>query len=349
MRPVRLLSTILLAAGLLTVAWAVVAWRWQEPITALEHWNAQRQLTRELQARPWSSGSLTTRARSFRLTSRNGEAMGRIAIPEIGLDAVLVDGTSETDLAKGPGIYAFDYLPGEGRLVYIAGHRTTYGAPFSHLDRLRAGDAITIAMPYGTFRYLVTGHRIVRASDIAVLRSHRHEQLILQTCHPRFSASHRYLVYAVPAHRPAATARRRLASRVAGTTLSPAERSFLAAINETRAAHGVGRVALDAALVEAARVHSNDMVERGYFRHGPLWWRRLEQFGFTYGTVGEILGWYKHLTGAVSKLVQMWLRSPEHRVILLSPVYRVVGVGVAFGRFEGFPDAVVVTADFWSA
>jgi sortase A len=342
MRLVRPLSTVLVVVGLLTVAWTLVAWRWQEPITALENWNEQRQLGVELHGRS------SARASEYRLTSHNGEAMGRIVIARIGLNAVLVEGTSEADLAKGPGFYAPDYLPGEGRLVYIAGHRTTYGAPFSHLDRLRAGDAISIVMPYGTFRYVVTGHRIVRAGDIAVLRSHAREELILQTCHPRFSASHRYLVDAVPAHRTAATARRRLASRVLGTTLSPAEQSFLTAINETRAAHGVGHVALDAALVEAARVHSNDMVERGYFRHGPLWWRRLEQFGFTYGTVGEILGWYKHLAGAVSQLVQMWLRSPEHRVILLSPVYRVVGVGVAFGRFEGFPDAVVVTADFWT-
>jgi LPXTG-site transpeptidase (sortase) family protein len=105
-------------------------------------------------------------------------------------------GTAATALAD-PG-NAGDFLPGEGQLVYVAGHRTTFSAPFSHLDRLRSGDAIAIALPYGTFTYTVTGHRIVTANDIAVLRSHRHEQLILQTCHPRFSATHRYLVFARP-------------------------------------------------------------------------------------------------------------------------------------------------------
>jgi LPXTG-site transpeptidase (sortase) family protein len=82
--------------------------------------------------------------------------------------------------------------------VYVAGHRTTYSAPFSHLDRLRRGDTVTIALPYGTFVYTVTRHRIVTANDIAVLRSHHREQLILQTCQPRFSATHRYLVFARP-------------------------------------------------------------------------------------------------------------------------------------------------------
>jgi sortase A len=124
--------------------------------------------------------------------------MGRILIPRLGLDAVLVEGTSEADLAKGPGFYSGDFLPGEGRLVYIAGHRTTYSAPFAEINLLRRGDTITIRVPYGTFRYRVTRHRIVPATDIAVLRSTGRERLILQSCHPRFSATHRYLVYALP-------------------------------------------------------------------------------------------------------------------------------------------------------
>jgi sortase A len=87
-------------------------------------------------------------------------------------------------------------MPGQDRLVYIAGHRTTYLAPFSHIDAIRPGDAITIEMPYATFRYRATRHRIVSSSDLSVLRSPRHEQLELQACHPRFFATHRYIVYA---------------------------------------------------------------------------------------------------------------------------------------------------------
>lgn len=81
----------------------------------------------------------------------------------------------------------------------MAGHRTTYSAPFARINLLRRGDPITIRMPYGRFRYVVTGHRIVGATDMTVLRSSDREQLILQSCHPRFFATHRYLVYARPA------------------------------------------------------------------------------------------------------------------------------------------------------
>ena len=82
--------------------------------------------------------------------------------------------------------------------MYIAGHRTTYLAPFSHIDELRRGDRITLEMPYATFVYRVTGHRVVTADDLAVLRSHGHELLELQACHPRFFATHRYIAYARP-------------------------------------------------------------------------------------------------------------------------------------------------------
>jgi sortase A len=87
-------------------------------------------------------------------------------------------------------------MPGQNRLVYIAGHRTTYLAPFSHIDDIRPGDYIRLEMPYATFVYRMVTHRIVLASDMSVLRSPRHEQLELQACHPRFFATHRYIVYA---------------------------------------------------------------------------------------------------------------------------------------------------------
>jgi sortase A len=184
----------------LMLAWVLVTWRWQEPITAIEHWHDEGALAAQLRNRhaPAGSESLRLRARAFRLASHEGEAMGRILIPRLGLDTVLVEGTREADLARGPGFYPGDFLPGEDRLVYIAGHRTTYGAPFAEINVLRRGDTITIQMPYGTFRYRVRRHRIVPAADVAVLRSGERGLLILQSCHPRFSATHRYLVYARP-------------------------------------------------------------------------------------------------------------------------------------------------------
>jgi sortase A len=89
-------------------------------------------------------------------------------------------------------------MPGEGQLVYIAGHRTTYGAPFAHITDLKRGDRVFIELPYGTFEYAITGHRIVAAEELSVLKSKGVEQLALQACHPRFFASHRYIAYAKP-------------------------------------------------------------------------------------------------------------------------------------------------------
>ena len=118
----------------------------------------------------------------------------------MGINMILVDGTDHETLKKGPGRDLRTFMPGQNRLVYIAGHRTTYLAPFSHIDLMRKGDRITLQVPYGTFIYRVNGDRVVPADDTAVLRSPRHELLILQACHPRFFASHRFLVYARLVH-----------------------------------------------------------------------------------------------------------------------------------------------------
>jgi sortase A len=126
---------------------------------------------------------------------------------------VVVDGTDHDSLTKGPGLDRRTYMPGEGQLIYIAGHRTTYLAPFAHIERMRSGDLVSLEVPYATFRYRVYTHRIVAADDLAVLRSSGHEIVELQACHPRFFASHRYIVYArlvrieprgAPAFRPPA-------------------------------------------------------------------------------------------------------------------------------------------------
>jgi len=109
---------------------------------------------------------------------------------------ILVNGTDHDSLTKGPGRDLRTYMPGENELVYVAGHRTTYLAPFAHIERLRRGDPVTLEMPYATFRYRITRHIVVASDDLAVLRSHHRESLALQACHPRFFASHRYIAYA---------------------------------------------------------------------------------------------------------------------------------------------------------
>jgi sortase A len=137
-------------------------------------------------------------ARRYRLTTDEGDAIARLEVPRLGLDAVVVNGTSAADLRRGPGRHLETFMPGERKLVYIAGHRTTYGAPLGDIDDLRPGDRITLELPYASFEYRVTGHRIVDDNDLSVLESRRREELVLQACHPRFFASQRYLVYARP-------------------------------------------------------------------------------------------------------------------------------------------------------
>ena len=206
----RTLGGVLIVVGVLALAWVVLVWQWQDPVTALyTHWK-QHQLAQSVDRQfaayrpvPLKRDDLAAERRTiaadaarFRRDATRGQAIGRIAIGRIGLHLVLVNGTDHESLKRGPGRDLRSFMPGQNRLVYIAGHRTTYLAPFSHIDAIRRGDAIRIEMPYATFLYRAVGHRIVAATDLSVLRSPKHEQLELQACHPRFFATHRYIVYA---------------------------------------------------------------------------------------------------------------------------------------------------------
>jgi len=208
-RRVHLLGTLLAVAGVLTLVWALLVWQWQDPFTALYTTWKQHQLASQYDKRARSftttiSGptvaaerkSIAREAKQYRLSSKRGQVIGRLRVPRMGVNMLLVNGTDHDTLKKGPGRDGRTFMPGENRLVYIAGHRTTYLAPFSHIDRLRSGDRVTIEVPYGTFIYAVTRHRIVKSTDLSVLRSPRHELVELQACHPRFFASHRYIAYA---------------------------------------------------------------------------------------------------------------------------------------------------------
>ena len=215
-RAARWLGTLMIAGGVLTLAWVLTVWLWQDPFTALYTTIQQHRLEsgyeRQVQrfaprlpapGQPARTVAQEERlvaaaARRYRLAVRAGDPIGRIEVPELGLKMILVDGTDHDSLTKGPGRDERTFMPGEQELVYVAGHRTTYSAPFAHIDRLRAGDRVTLELPYATFVYRVTRHVIVPATDLSRLQSHGREVLALQACHPRFFASHRYIVYAVP-------------------------------------------------------------------------------------------------------------------------------------------------------
>jgi sortase A len=204
-RVLRLVGLVMIVGGVLGLAWSVTVWQWQDPFTGLYTRWEQRHLSSEYSglAKQWKPPSharvderaaVQRDATAFRRGTHAGEAIGRIVIGRIGLSMVLVDGTDHDSLRKGPGRDLRTFMPGENRLVYIAGHRTTYLAPFAHIDDIRPGDYIRVEVPYATFVYRAFRHVIVPATDLAMLRSPKHELLRLQACHPRFFATNRYIV-----------------------------------------------------------------------------------------------------------------------------------------------------------
>ena len=203
---------------MLTLGWAVLVWQWQDPFTAAYTSYQQHKLKSKYhkvfvtykprQRRMDDGPSLAAEKRlvaedahDYRAALKEGSPLGRLKVPRLGLSIIAVNGTDSGTLTKGPGRWSGKtptggFIPGEGELVYVAGHRTTYGAPFSHIDRLRNGDAVSLELPYATFHYVIYGHVVVPADDLARLESHHREVLALQACHPRFFASHRYIAYA---------------------------------------------------------------------------------------------------------------------------------------------------------
>jgi sortase A len=193
--------------GVLALVWVVVVWRWQDPFTALYTHVEQSRLSHSYERRVESfTPSLTAHdrssrklriaaeARQYAATLHRGDAVGRLRIGRLGLNIVVVQGTDHSTLKRGPGHYIQSALPGQGRLIYVAGHRTTYLAPFAYINDLRAGDYITFDVPYGTFTYRVARHFVVASNELSVLQDHGQEILRLQACHPRFFATNRYIV-----------------------------------------------------------------------------------------------------------------------------------------------------------
>jgi|tagenome__1003787_1003787.scaffolds.fasta_scaffold20149621_2 sortase A len=206
-RLARILGTLMIAAGALTLVWVVVVWRWEDPFTALYTHVQQGRLAHAYDRRAAAfapravHGNLASmertvagEARAYARTLHTGDPVGRIRIGRIGLNMIVVQGTDHHTLEKGPGHYLQSGLPGEGHLIYVAGHRTTYLAPFAYIDNIRAGDYVTFSVPYGTFTYRVTRHYVVTDDRLTVLQDHGREILRLQACHPRFFATHRYIV-----------------------------------------------------------------------------------------------------------------------------------------------------------
>jgi sortase A len=134
----------------------------------------------------------------------DGSPEGQVKIPKLGVDQVFVEGTTSADLRRGPGHYLGTPLPGQPGNASLAGHRTTYGAPFYNLDKLHPGDQIVVTASWGTFWYDVRRSFVVNPSDVAVIAPSSNNQLTLTTCTPRFSATQRLIVQASLVGAPAA-------------------------------------------------------------------------------------------------------------------------------------------------
>jgi sortase A len=209
---VRALALTLIAAGTLALLDAVVTLVWQEPVSALyaairqEHLRAdlrtvERAAPTPLERRALASISdeqarITFLAGELERRTGEGSAVGRIVIPSIGASFVVVKGTSTSALQGGPGIFPETGFPGIPGTTAIAGHRTTYLAPFRHIDALRRGNRILLNMPYADLTYTVLGQRIVRPTDVqAAVAKVAYTRLVLSACTPLFSAAKRILVY----------------------------------------------------------------------------------------------------------------------------------------------------------
>jgi sortase A len=117
-----------------------------------------------------------------------------IRIPKIGVDQAVLPDVGVADLRKGPGHYPQTPLPGEPGNAAIAGHRTTYGAPFNRLDELVAGDDIEVTTLAGSFLYRVTEMKVVSPKQVSVLDPTPEPNLTLTTCNPKYSAAQRLVV-----------------------------------------------------------------------------------------------------------------------------------------------------------
>ena len=231
-RIVRGIGKTLISVGVLILLF-VVFQLWG---TGLTHDRAQKSLrsefARQLAAAPAAADPVVTTpgapapATTLPPPLVQGGPVGTIAIPKIGLDEVVIEGVGVEELKHGIGHYPDTKVPGQKGNAALAGHRTTYGAPFNRLDDLVVGDQITFTTRSGTFKYTVSEKKIVTPETVEVLDASPDNRLTLTTCHPKYSAEQRLILVAIldgpPIDEPAVPA---------GTTptTSPSRSSELAA------------------------------------------------------------------------------------------------------------------------
>lgn len=207
----RYASIVLVLGGVLLVAEAVLTLAWQEPISAISSSREQQRLEREADTQTAEAladarrlpDTQTTARRARELAARfrrrlpDMGAFGRLTLPTLNRTYIVShDDDVQAALEAGPAHYPDTPLPGQGATVGIAGHRTTYGAPFRMLHKLRKNDPVVLEMPYGRFRYRVEKVITVLPSEVWVKRPIGRERLLLSASHPPYGATHRLVAFA---------------------------------------------------------------------------------------------------------------------------------------------------------
>jgi sortase A len=187
----RFLGSVLMVSGVLLIADAGITLAWQEPVSAFLADRQQNALEEKLYNPP---PQVAKRIREKRPLP--GDSIGEIILPSLDKQYFMVEGTDTDNLRKGPGHYPDTPLPGERGTVAVAGHRTTYGAPFRHIDQLKRGQRIILSMPYGRYVYRVEKTQIVDDSALWVTDPVGYDRLVLTACHPLYSAAQRIAVFA---------------------------------------------------------------------------------------------------------------------------------------------------------
>lgn len=230
----RLVGTGLISAGIGLLLFVVITLVWGDPFTYFSEQGAQRGLAHQFSATagngptaPSTTHALDPRltcahARKYKRSLASGAAAAKLRVPAIGINKYVVKGAGVPELLKGPGIYKETPFPGCGMPVAIAGHRTTHGAPFLNVDKLRPGDRVILDMPYGQFIYRVQRTQVIAKDDWSILNvgaaqpqsaartswlaswqrtgscptpGGTCEHLVMTACHPKYSARQRIAVF----------------------------------------------------------------------------------------------------------------------------------------------------------
>jgi sortase A len=211
-RLIRDFSSVLILSGLLLVLDAGITLVWQEPVTAAIATVMRSNIDQHFLSyetaplSPLDSNALKTvgsvdqrvafLARREAHQVKTGDAIGLLQIPKLGTSYDVVQGTDTSSLERGPGHYPATAFPGLGQTVAVAGHRTTYLAPFRNINALSPGDRIVLDMPYARFTYAVQYAKIVPPTALWITHNVGYERLVLSACNPLYSAAQRIVVFA---------------------------------------------------------------------------------------------------------------------------------------------------------